>query len=572
MTPSEPAGEAPRRLAPWQAALLILVAAALFWPGQTTIPPVDRDETRFAQATLQMLQSGDYVDIRFQEDPRYQKPVGIYWLQAAAVALLSDAEARAIWAYRVPSFLAAIAAVLLTARLGARMAGGPAGLLAGLLLASTVLMNVEARLAKTDAVLLVAILAAMSALWRAYEAREGPRRLPWGWTLLFWGALGAGILVKGPIAPMVVGLAAAALVAVERRARWLLPLRPLSGLAVAAAIALPWYVAIHLETGGAFLARSAGEDLLGKLLEGDLGRGFPPGYHLVVSAAAMWPSALILALAVPWIRRERRQPAVRFCLAWAVPTWIVFEITVSKLPHYVLPAYPALLILAAAAAFARREELVSGGSWWTRRLAKPFLAIFAAVGAGLAVGPLAVALALDGDATRAAFSVALAGLALVVWLAVALHRGQATAAAHAMPAAAFLAVSLNLGVTLPGVDAIWFNRQIPRIAEQAAPCPDYRIATAPLDLESVVFLTGTDTAIERMDRIADMLRAPPDCAVLFLEDPQAAELRRRLADAPLDWRETGRRVTGFNFSNGRRVDLGVYRVEPTGEPETPGAP
>src|SRR5436190_17954747 len=66
-------------------AFLLLCAMLFFLPGVFTIPPIDRDEARFAQATKQMVESGDFVDIRFQDDVRYKKPVGIYWMQAAAV-------------------------------------------------------------------------------------------------------------------------------------------------------------------------------------------------------------------------------------------------------------------------------------------------------------------------------------------------------------------------------------------------------------------------------------------------------------------------------------------------------
>src|SRR5271166_3420818 len=66
------------------AAILLLVSLIAFLPGFFYVPPVDRDEARFAQATKQMIETGDYVDIRFQEVSRYKKPVGIYWLQAAA--------------------------------------------------------------------------------------------------------------------------------------------------------------------------------------------------------------------------------------------------------------------------------------------------------------------------------------------------------------------------------------------------------------------------------------------------------------------------------------------------------
>ncbi|MBN9000435.1 MAG: glycosyl transferase, partial [Rhizobiales bacterium] len=66
-------------------AVIVLVALACFLPGFATLPPVDRDEPRFAQATHQMVDTGNYLDIRFQDDVRYKKPIGIYWLQSAAV-------------------------------------------------------------------------------------------------------------------------------------------------------------------------------------------------------------------------------------------------------------------------------------------------------------------------------------------------------------------------------------------------------------------------------------------------------------------------------------------------------
>lgn len=86
------------------AALLVAFSLVAFLPGFFQIPPVDRDEARFAQATKQMLETHEYVDIRFQDEVRYKKPVGIYWLQAAAVKVgeaLGVPQARTvIWLYR----------------------------------------------------------------------------------------------------------------------------------------------------------------------------------------------------------------------------------------------------------------------------------------------------------------------------------------------------------------------------------------------------------------------------------------------------------------------------------------
>src|SRR5919201_2833442 len=118
-------------------ALLGLLCLLLFVSGLAAIPPLDRDEARFAQATRQMLETGDFIRIRFQDEARNKKPVGIYWLQAAAVALFSSPKSAAIWPYRLPSALAATAAVLLIFALGTRLLGSQqSGFIAAILMAS----------------------------------------------------------------------------------------------------------------------------------------------------------------------------------------------------------------------------------------------------------------------------------------------------------------------------------------------------------------------------------------------------------------------------------------------------
>src|SRR5258706_9695647 len=91
-------------------ALLAGLCLLLYLPGIAAIPPLDRDEARFAQATRQMLETGDFVQIRFQDEARNKKPVGIHWLQAASVALLSTTASAAIWPYRLPSLAGALLA------------------------------------------------------------------------------------------------------------------------------------------------------------------------------------------------------------------------------------------------------------------------------------------------------------------------------------------------------------------------------------------------------------------------------------------------------------------------------
>src|ERR1700709_877532 len=140
-------------------AFLILCGLLLFLPGFFNIPPIDRDEARFAQATKQMVETRDFVDIRFQDEVRYKKPVGIYWLQAAVVdtaaALgLPRAQLR-IWLYRIPSLIGAIGAVLLTYWTALAFVTRRGATLAALILCSSVLLGAEARLPENQATLLL---------------------------------------------------------------------------------------------------------------------------------------------------------------------------------------------------------------------------------------------------------------------------------------------------------------------------------------------------------------------------------------------------------------------------------
>src|SRR5215468_8323969 len=195
--------------------VLTVLALVSFLPGFFQIPPVDRDEARFAQATRQMIETGDYVDIRFQEETRYKKPVGIYWLQAAAVGMAEAAGVpRAttnIGIYRIPSLIGAIGAVLVTYWDALVFVSRRAALMAGAMMATSILLGVEARLAKTDAILLLTGVTALGAMARAYLAEQGDRATglsPLAVAAIFWGAIAAGTLIKGPMILMFVGLAA----------------------------------------------------------------------------------------------------------------------------------------------------------------------------------------------------------------------------------------------------------------------------------------------------------------------------------------------------------------------------
>lgn len=328
---------------------LSLLALLFFLPGFFTLPPLDRDEARFAQATKQMVETGELIEIRFQDEARNKKPVGIYWLQALPASFLSGPEHNRIWAYRLPSLIAGILAVLLTHAIGAALFDRRTGLFAGALLASSILLVVEAGIAKTDAALLAATLLSLWALARTWMARTRseplPKRVAWS----FWIGLGAGLLLKGPVIVMSLGLPLVVLALWEGKSGWLKKLRPLQGSLITLAIALPWFIAIYFATDGAFYAEALGKDFGGKIASGQESHGAPPGLYLALVWFTFWPASLLLIPAGLWSIRERTNEGVRFLIAWALPTWIIIELIPTKLPHYALPLYPALALIIAAA-------------------------------------------------------------------------------------------------------------------------------------------------------------------------------------------------------------------------------
>ena len=322
--------------------LLVLFCLVFYLPGLFTIPALDRDEARFAQASKQMVESGDFVDIRFQEKPRYKKPAGTYWLQALSVNLFSADKLNEIWPYRIPSLFAAIIAVIGTYFLANIFLPPSGAVIAGIILSSAPLMIGEAHMAKSDALLLAALVAAQYGLIRTYKKQTN-----WLTWACFWGGTGLGVMIKGPIAPLIILLTIFAISVLDREIKWVIRLRPLSGFLLVACICLPWLVSIQVQSSGEFLQSSLGKDLLPKLTSGMESHGLPPGYYLLLTLITFWPSSLFLWPGLKFAFVSRKASAIKFLLAWVIPAWLMFELVPTKLPHYVLPLYPAISILIA---------------------------------------------------------------------------------------------------------------------------------------------------------------------------------------------------------------------------------
>ena len=533
-----------RRLLPY--ALLVLLSLALYLPGIAAIPVFDRDEARFAEASRQMLESGDLVRIRFQNEARNKKPAGIYWLQAASAALFSTPDSAAIWPYRLPSVLGATAGVLLAFFFARRFfpAAPRAAPAAAVLLASALAVVAEAHLAKADAALLATTLAAQGTLGLLYLDVRAGRRPGWGIAALFWIAQALGILLKGPLAPLLACLTIGALCVADRDIGWVAALRPVTGLLLAAAIVGPWLYLIERDTGGRFITEAVGHDLLPKLLGGAESHGAPPGYYLALLTATFWPASLYLAPALygGWLRR--RLPAERFLLAWLVPAWALFELVPTKLPHYVLPLYPALALLAGAAIAAPRAM-----PFWARVADRAVAVLWGAVTLGVAVLLVSAPIYFGRGAGDKAL---LGAAAILVLAAVLLFAGRR----HLLVAPLSLSLSVSLALVLPGLDGLWLSRSAAALVAGAPPPAGKPIVAVGYAEPSLVFLLGRQT---RLLAPAAAVAALAEGGAALVGESDRPAFEQALAARRLSGSIEGA-VAGFDYSIGKRLVLTLYTV------------
>ncbi len=535
---------------PASIAAIVVVAFLAFLPGFTTLPPIDRDEPRFAQASHQMVETGNYFDIRFQDEARYKKPIGIYWLQSAAVWLTGTGPDAPISIYRLPSFIGGIAAALLTWWLAIAFGRPRAALLAGMLVATTILVGVEARLAKTDMVLLVTITAAHGALARAYLDNERRRSL--ALAAIFWTALGASILVKGPVGVGAIACPVLLLSLVRGSFGWLRRLAPLPGLVWMVIVVAPWFIGIGLMSRGAFYQEALGKDLFQKVVSVQESHGAPPGAYALIFLFTFWPLAAYFLAGLSSIFDRLRQPSILYAACAVIPYWIIVEAVPTKLPHYILPLFP-LLAMVTSDAIDRGVIHRASTHWFMRFLAYAP----AALPVALAVVGVTIAVLLGEPVPVIGVVILLVAAAIGV-VSARLFRLSTPASAVVAGLAAIVAYCGAFGTILPGLQQTRLSERLVAAGHAAAACPSPQFASAGFEEPSLVFVGGTAIQLIDGERAANFL-AEGGCRVAFIENRQLPMFNSRSDDLGLAPQDRAV-VTGYNINGGRRLEMHVFTL------------
>lgn len=354
---------------PLAIALIGLTWALICLPNLGVPSLWEVDEGHNTNAAQTMLESGNYIVPTFNYELRDDKPALLYWLQVFAFQWVGVNE----WAARLPSALAALLSLLLIYELGRKLFNPVVGLLASLILCTSIGFCVAAHFANPDALLTLFVLATFYCFWKDYR---DPGRLQF---IGVGAAMGLGVLAKGPVAIVLPMAIIALFLSWQRDLRHFLNPKQWRAVVSFLLLAAPWYVWVAVETKGQWLVRFWTRHNQGRFFAAMENHGGPPYYYLLILIVGFGFWSIFLGLTCYYNLRDNRsmeadprnQPwpapwlgdSVRLLLCWFLVVFLLFSLSATKLPNYILPLYPAAALLMARALEAWYTGKVET-QWW----------------------------------------------------------------------------------------------------------------------------------------------------------------------------------------------------------------
>lgn len=336
---------------------LLLVGLMTLLPGIWQMPLLDRDEPRFSQATVEMMERGEWVVPYFNGNYRFDKPPLTYWWMRLHYALFSKSE----FAARLHSVLSSLLIAVGIFYMGRRYFGGSTGWLAAFAWLTCFQIFQHGRMALADMPMIAAVF---YACWAIFELTRDTEHSDAKWFWVLYLSLGFGFLAKGPIALAIPVLS----LVLYRWVFWRKPLnwrglRPGVGLVIVLLIVGLWGIPALILTEGLFWQIGMGKHVVDRAVESFNDRWVIPGYYLGTTLLSLFPWMALMGKRLRNVRASWDQPTA-FLVSWIVSPYLVFLFYSTQLPHYVMPAFPALLIWMMACFC--REELPWGrlGNGW----------------------------------------------------------------------------------------------------------------------------------------------------------------------------------------------------------------
>ena len=543
--------------------LIILIFLALL-SGQYSIPPIDRDEARFAQASSQMIQSGDYVNIKFQDEIRAKKPIGIYWLQAFSGKIFSQEN---IGSYRIPSLLSSIITLVFVGLITRLIFPLYQTLIVTLLFASSIVFMGEAHLAKTDATLLCLICVQQYFLLKIILDRDNTYKVKYLYPTIVWLAFSFGILVKGPLSIAILFPTVIAFSIIYKSINLIKSLRPILGFLICSLVILPWFFAIDEETNGMFLQKAFEEDFFSKLKSGQEGHGAWPGTHLLTLSISIWPIATFLPCLILFCIQNKANMIIRFLICWILPFWIVIEIIPTKLFHYALPVLPAIAILAIGGIFQFKSNIKKIKSVLLQKITYFSCVLFSFGGIILSVGIFYISsnFNIENDFILTFLTILLVLIGILIFvLSLILIFDFKILYLHISKNFSNILLSIialgsifniiNYNFVLPKLDYLYPSKTI---INKLAKVKTDAIASSGYHEPSLVFLLNGNVLLSNPHEVA-IFMAEGKNNVALIEKSDLKQFLETTNDLNLKIKEISI-VKGFNIAKGRHVEIYIFQ-------------
>jgi len=335
----------------WLPVFLWSVALALLFYRLGGAPLFDPDEGRNAEKAREILALNDWITPHENFHAVLDKPMFFYW----TIALSYKAFGVSEWAARFPSFVAALGCLMVVYFFARRHWGYWTALWSPLILFTNIEFFALARTVILDMSLTFLITLALCAFYDAAHAEQARRRQIA--CLVMYLALGAALLIKGLIGVVLPGMVIFFYLAFSRQWAILKKIYLLPGALVVALMALPWYLQVEARHAG-YLRYFFWDEHIGRFTTTAFRRTAPWYYFFVVIVVGFLPWSTFLPAVARKLWRERLDDRSLFLLLWALLPLIFFSVSKSKLPHYILPIFPALAILTGAVlvALSRKAE------------------------------------------------------------------------------------------------------------------------------------------------------------------------------------------------------------------------
>ncbi len=493
--------------------IILLLSYIFFFNNLGSYSLKEPDEGRYAEIPREMVETGDYIVPHLNYVRYFEKPPLLYWATALSFKVFGVNERAA----RLPNAIAAFVTVLLLYAIVRRWFSAECAFLSAVILITSFGFFTMARILTIDMLLSCTLFLSLMFFYDFYRQKRS------GSLYLFYAFLGLATLAKGPVAPLLIGVSLLIFLVLERNISFLRKLLSIKGLLLYILVVAPWFVAIAIREKEFLWFFFVDQNFL-RFLTQKHNRSGPIYYFVPVLFGGLFPWSIFIprAVATLWHAKE-----VKLFLIWFFVVFLFFSLSGSKLPPYILPAFPALAILLARFFQIRKAQPTAGGAEiLTYQI---IFALFSLAGVAVATGAISAYVGTESEMLDLlkqlkGFSIALTCFSLVTIGALCLRRMRKSGPLLVILSCYSLAVVILLMTHTGLIDKINTTKGLAQIINRERSSAHIDVVDYASFDETLPFYTRQKVYIASYKGELEMGSTYQDTKQIFLSNEEFAQL------------------------------------------------